>query len=98
MPRPRTTHSTERRLAQVAQVDHVLDEREAGADGEAQHRGIDEKPDTSLPEQERDEEGLGGFFRERRRRIARTRATSMPVTVEQPRVQPARRPMAASAP
>ena len=40
-----------RRLAEIAQVQHVLDDREAGADGKAQHRGVHEESD--LPRQRR---------------------------------------------
>ena len=37
----------QRRVAERAQVDDVLDEREAGADGEAQHRRVDEESDPT---------------------------------------------------
>ena len=45
----------QRRLAEVAEVVDVLDEREPGADGEALHGGVDEEPDAPL-QQEHDEE------------------------------------------
>ena len=48
-PQPR------RRIGHRLQEDEVLDHRKAGADGKAQHGGIDQEADTLEPQQRHDE-------------------------------------------
>ncbi len=47
VPRPRTTHSTIGASPHVAEITEVLEDREAGADGEALHRRIDDEADPA---------------------------------------------------
>ena len=55
-----------RRIADIAKIAEVLEDREAGAHGEALHRRIDHEADTPPENEERDEERLRGFLGDRR--------------------------------
>ena len=55
VPSPRTSHSISGGVGERAQVVDVLDDREAGADGEPLHGGVDEEADAAARNQEHDE-------------------------------------------
>ena len=73
VPKPRTIHVPMPASGARSQVVEVLDQREAGADGEAEDRRVDEEADAMRADQRDDDQPLQQFLDDRRD-VARERA------------------------
>ena len=62
VPKPRTIQSAEARVRHEDLVPDVLDDREAGADGKAVDRGVDQEADPVRADQGDDDQRLAEFL------------------------------------
>ena len=66
VPKPRTIHVPMPASGHLVQIVEVLDQRESGADGEAEDRRIDQEADAMRADQRDDDEALQQLLDDRR--------------------------------